>query len=107
MSTVVSRRTRIGSSNAPGIASALAAHPFGGVIIPFVFAVAEYASRRAQVLHATMPVNGLYDRFPHESAPASQSGDGIDLADDRVIELNVHSHVYIYGTERWAFQYGT
>lgn len=104
MSTVVSRRTRIGSSNAPEVASALAAHPFGGVIIPFVFAVAEYASRRAQVLHATMPVNGLHDRFPHESATASQSGNGIDVADDRVIELNVHSHVYIYSTKLWAFQ---
>ena len=104
MSTVVSRRTRIGSSNAPGVARALAAHPFGGVVIPFVFAVAEYASRRAQVLHATMPVNGLYDRFPHESATASQSGDGIDIANDRVIELNVHSHVYILSTNLWAFQ---
>ena len=47
MSTVVSKRTRIGSSNAPWVAHALAFHPAGGVIIPFVFAVMEHAGRCA------------------------------------------------------------
>lgn len=95
MSTVVSRRTRIISSNAPRVAAALAAHPSSRVIIPFVFAIAKHPGHCAQVLRATMLLNGLYDCFPHEGAAASQSGYGIDLTHDRIVEFNVHSHVYI------------
>lgn len=95
MSTVVSRRTRIVSSNAPRVTAALAAHPGGRVIIPFVPAIAKHTGRRAQVLRATMLLNCPYDCFPHEGAAASQSGDGIDLNDDCLVQFNVHSHVYI------------
>ncbi len=67
-----------------------------------MFAIAKQAGHLVQVLRAKVPLNGLFDRFPHKSAAPSRSGDGIDLADDRVVELNVHSHIYIYRTNRWA-----
>ena len=56
------------------------------------------------MLSATMPLHGLYDRFPYKSAATSQSGNGIDITDDRVIEFNVHSHMHVYSTELWAIQ---
>ena len=69
-----------------------------------MFAVAKQAGRLAQVLRATVPLNGLSDRFPHKSAATSRTGDGIDLVDDRVVEINVHFHIYIYRTNRRASQ---
>ena len=96
MSTVVSRRTRIVSSNPPRVAAALAAHPCGRVVIPFVFTIAKQSGHRAQVLRTTMLLNSLYDCFPHEGAAASQSRAGIDLTDDCLVELNVHPHVCIW-----------
>ena len=98
MSTVVSRRTRIVSSNTPRVAAALAANPSGRVIIPFVFAVSEHARRVAQARRATVPVDSLQDHLPHKGTAASRSGDGIDLTDDRSVQFNVHSHVYIIST---------
>ncbi len=99
MSTVVSRRICIVSSNAPGVATSLAAHPSGRVIVPFVLAIAKHARRLTQVHCAAVPFESLYDRFPDKDAATSQSGDGIDLADDRIVEFNVHSHVYILSTK--------
>lgn len=95
MSTEVSSSTRIVSSDAPLVATALAPHPGDRVIIPFVFTIAKHSGRRAQLLRATMLLDGLNDCFPHEGAAASQSGDRIDLTDDGLVEFNVHSHVCI------------
>lgn len=66
-----------------------------------MFAVAKQAGRLAQVLRATVPLNGLDDSFPHKIAATSRSGDGIDLIDDRIVEVNVDSHIYIIRTNRW------
>lgn len=100
MSTVVSRRTRIVSSDTPRVATALAAHPSGRVTIPFVLAVAKHAGCLAQASRSTLPADSVQDRLPHKGTAASRSGDGINLADDRIVELNVHSHVSIISTKQ-------
>ena len=99
MSTVVSRRTCIVSSNALGVTTSLAAHPSGRVVIPFVFTITKHTGRLTQVHGAAVPFHGVCDRFPHKGAAASRAGDGIDLADDHIVEFNVHSHVYIFSTK--------
>ena len=87
------------SSNAPRVAAALPAHPGSRVIVPFVFAVAKYSGSLAQETHATVSVDSSQYRLPHERASVPQAGDGIYLGDDRIIESNVHSDVYISDTE--------
>ena len=86
-----------GSTDAQRVAEALAAHPAGRIIVPFVSAVAENPGRLPQMAPATLSLHRGTHGITDERTPAPGSGDGVDLGDERAVELYVHSHVYIYG----------
>lgn len=97
-STVVSRSPSIVLSNSPWIAVALPPHPRGRVIVPVVFAVAKYAVGLAEGTRATAPVDSSQNRLSNKRAAAPRAGNGVDLGYDRIVEFNVHSHVYPFST---------
>jgi hypothetical protein len=63
-----------------------------------VSAVAKSPGRAAKATGATMEVDGGDHRVPHERASAPRTGNGVDLGDDCVVQLKVHSHVCTYNT---------
>ena len=61
-------------------------------------AVAKSPGRAAKATGATMEVDGGDHRVPHERASAPRTSNGVNLGDDGVVQLKVHSHVYTYNT---------
>lgn len=73
-------------------------YPRCRIVVPFVSAVAKSPGRAAKATGATMEVDGGDHRVPHERASAPRTGNGVNLGDDCVVQLEVHSHVYTYNT---------
>ena len=94
MSTVVSSSRITVSSNTPRVTGPLAPYPRGRIVVPLVSAVAESPGRAAKALGTTVAVDGGQHRAPHECASAPRTGDGVDLGNDCVVQLKVHSHVW-------------
>ena len=92
MSAVVSRR-RSASAKPSTIGSSLACDPACGVVVPLVSAAGDRSDGGVDQIPAVLVSERAHDRPPHESAPATLSGDGIDPIDELVIELYVHTHV--------------
>ena len=63
-----------------------------------MFAVAKYAGSIAQGPWATAPVDSSQYRLSNERATAPRASYSVDLGDDHIVEFNVHSHVYSYGS---------
>lgn len=61
--------------------------------------VAQNPGRAAKALGTAMAVDGGQHRVPHECASAPRTGNGVDLANDCVVQLKVHSHVWLYDTD--------
>ena len=59
-----------------------------------MFAVAECTGSLSQGTRSTVSVDSSQHRFAHEGASAPWAGDGINLGDDRIVKLNLHSHVH-------------
>ena len=93
MSTVVSSSRSTVSSNPPRVTGPLAPYPGSGIIVPLVAAVTESPGRPAQAIGAPAAVDGGQHRVPHECAAAPRTGDCVDLGNDCVVQLKVHSHV--------------
>lgn len=69
-------------------------HPRGWVVIPLVGAtLAKDARGRPQRLGAPRIVESLDDRTPNEGRSLAWTGKPVDLGDEVVVELYVHSHV--------------
>ena len=64
-----------------------------------MFAAAKDSGSLPHETSATVAVDSGQYRLPHECASPSQAGDGIDFGDNRIVELNVYSHVFINNTK--------
>jgi hypothetical protein len=55
--------------------------------------IAERARCRIEGLPTALLLEGPLDGLADEGAPATRTGDGVELMDQGVVELNVHTHV--------------
>lgn len=60
--------------------------------------VGENAGNLTQEPRATVPVDCSENRLPHERAASARARDGINLGDDLIVEVDVHSHVSYINT---------
>ena len=98
MSTVVSSSKSTVSPNTPRVACPLPTYPSGRIVIPLVSDVAKSPGRPAKATGTTMTVDGGEHGFPHERASAPRASNSVNLANDCVVQLKMHSHVYIFCT---------
>ncbi len=68
------------------------AHPFGRIGVPFVI-LGDRPGSRLESRPAAIVAQRALDRGTDEGAPTAVARDAVQLGEECVVDLNVHTHV--------------
>ena len=82
------------SAGSPAVAVALCAHPCGGIVVPGVaVAVGQCPDARFDVVPSAFVIEAAADQLGDERTSAATPATAVELVEELVVELYVHSHV--------------
>lgn len=82
-----------GSASASGVTPALVADPSAWIVVSVVAFAGDTGSSGLQRCPATLLLQRGFDSTSYEGAPPARPSERINLADEAVVKLDVHSHV--------------